>query len=592
MNRKMRRSGQGGIKSPSAAQRGSGADPAFINAFIQEGRTLLDAGRGEEAMEIAKRAIHLQETDESKAFFVECVKEWSYFPGADAMRDVIVRALRAPWAMSGILFGISKGILERDPVIGPAMRRATAAWPRRLSPHELLGPAGLAAISADPLLLALLETSRTFGLDIERFLTSLRAGLLEIATQDRGHQDDEVARLCCALARQCFINEYVFDLTADEHDRACRLRDRISDALGVRATVSPMAIAVLAAYFRLDCLPQNPLLKRTWPSSVVALLEQQIHVPAAERRQRTSIPRITPIFDDTSIRVRQQYEENPFPRWVKLPAAVRSMPLDEWFRTSHPASRYREIGKINDLDVLVAGCGTGQHSIIFAQTYPGAKVLAVDLSISSLCYAKVKTRTMGLDNIEYAQADILELAGLDRKFDVISSCGVLHHLADMEKGWRTLLSLLRPDGCMHIGLYSELARRDVVVAQQWLRQRGFTPSIEDIRRARQELAAAAATNAPLNAALQFPDFYATSECRDLLLHTQERRCTIPQIQAFLEENELEFLGFRMGDKILNQFRARFSRQSEYDLRCWHEFEIEHPDTFRGMYEFWIQKKRP
>jgi ubiquinone/menaquinone biosynthesis C-methylase UbiE len=266
------------------------------------------------------------------------------------------------------------------------------------------------------------------------------------------------------------------------------------------------------------------------------------------------------------------------------------MPVDEWMPRHFPFSNFRKIGKGDDLDVLIAGCGTGHHSIIFAQVLPGARILAVDLSMSSLCYAKQKTRAMGIDNIEYAQADILELGGLDRQFDIISSSGVLHHTADLEKGWRTLLRLLQPDGYMQVGIYSERAHRNVIAAQRWLAQRGFTPSVEGIRRARQELAAAAATDAALASVLKFTDFYSTSEFRDLFLPTRMLRYTIPKIQAFLDANNLEFLGFSIRGEIREQFCARFSGPAEVDLRLWDEFEAEHPDTFKGMYEFWVQKK--
>ena len=96
--------------------------------------------------------------------------------------------------------------------------------------------------------------------------------------------------------------------------------------------------------------------------------------------------------------------------------------------------------------VLVAGCGTGSHAIIAAHRFRGARVLAVDLSLSSLTYAKRKTRELGVTNIDYAQADILRLGGIARSFDVIESVGVLHHLDDPFAGWRILLSLLRPGG--------------------------------------------------------------------------------------------------------------------------------------------------
>ena len=99
-------------------------------------------------------------------------------------------------------------------------------------------------------------------------------------------------------------------------------------------------------------------------------------------------------------------------------------------RNQFPFAPFRQLGKHNDLDVLVAGCGTGQHSIETAQRFSGAKVLAVDLSLASLGYAKRKTHELGLANVDYAQADILELGKLDRRFDLIEAMGVLHHLRE------------------------------------------------------------------------------------------------------------------------------------------------------------------
>src|SRR5216684_4458265 len=101
------------------------------------------------------------------------------------------------------------------------------------------------------------------------------------------------------------------------------------------------------------------------------------------------------------------------------------------------------------LGVLVAGCGTGRHPIEVARQYRDARVLAVDLSLSSLCYAKRKTPAALAQRIAYAQADILKLGSIDRTFDLIEVSGVLHHLADPIAGWRVLLALLRSGGFMH-----------------------------------------------------------------------------------------------------------------------------------------------
>ena len=67
--------------------------------------------------------------------------------------------------------------------------------------------------------------------------------------------------------------------------------------------------------------------------------------------------------------------------------------------------------------------------------------------------------------------------------------------------------------------------------------------------------------------------------------------TLPQIGAFLAENELSFLGFELDAAINGRYRARFPATGAMaDLDSWHIFETENPATFSGMYQFWVQKK--
>jgi SAM-dependent methyltransferase len=216
-------------------------------------------------------------------------------------------------------------------------------------------------------------------------------------------------------------------------------------------------------------------------------------------------------------------------------------------------------------------------------------VLAIDLSLSSISYAKRKTQELGVTNIEYAQADILKLGDITRTFHIIESVGVLHHLADPFAGWRTLLSRLRPGGFMCLGFYSEFARRHVVKTREMIAAHGYESTPDDIRRFRQNLATQ-------NLSVQWkwlsemPDFYSISECRDLLFHVQEHRLTLGQIESFLAEFGLQFIGFDLGPRVLREYRARFAGdRSATNLRNWARFEADNPDTFAGMYRFWVQK---
>ena len=99
--------------------------------------------------------------------------------------------------------------------------------------------------------------------------------------------------------------------------------------------------------------------------------------------------------------------------------------------------------------ILIAGCGTGQHSIGAASRFSKCDVTAVDLSLSSLAYAKRKTDEFGFTNIDYLQADILNLRKMDKEFDIIESAGVLHHMDEPMAGWNVLVDLLKPDGLMN-----------------------------------------------------------------------------------------------------------------------------------------------
>jgi len=340
-------------------------------------------------------------------------------------------------------------------------------------------------------------------------------------------------------------------------------------------------------YQPLHALPDaQALLVRSWPPAVDDMLTQQLREPRQERELRSSIPCLTPIEDDVSQRVRQQYEENPYPRWVYGVSGGRPDSIDQFLRDMFPAAAFTPLDKTEDLEILEAGSGTGRHAMWIAQRFQGARVLAVDLSLSSLCFAKRKTPAPLSDRITYVQGDILKLGSLGRSFDVVDASGVLHHMADPIEGWRILLKLLRPGGFMHVGFYSELGRRDVVAARRFIAERGYRSTPEDIRRCRQDL-----LQTPVRSVARFNDYFSTSECRDLLFHVQESRLTIPAIKSFLAEHGLRFLGFEFDPPALQQYRQLFADNgwSMTDLDRWHALETEYPDTFSSMYQLWAQK---
>jgi 2-polyprenyl-3-methyl-5-hydroxy-6-metoxy-1,4-benzoquinol methylase len=433
-----------------------------------------------------------------------------------------------------------------------------------------------AALAADTLLQALLCRTPNQDRKLESLLTAARQRLLQTVQQSASID----LAFVCAMARQCFINEYVFAQGVKETERACRLRDELAAALEQGAVLDPVLIGVVAAYFPLLSVPLAPrLLERSWPAEIEAVLTQQIREPGQEDTLRAAIPRLTVIKDDVSHLVRSQYEENPYPRWVSAGPAVTPQSLASFLRQTSPFVPVEDQSDSQDLDILVAGCGTGRNAIETRQKFAGAQVLAVDLSRNSLAHAARKTQELGISGIDYAQADILELGATGRRFDLIEAVGVLHHLADPFAGWHVLASLLKPRGVMMVGLYSSEARRDLPAMAF-----GLGDTAQGVRQARQILIG---QNAPV---IQRVDFFTTSTCRDLLFHVQEHRLTLAEIAGFLAANNLRLLGFSLEDAVLAAYRKRFADDpGAVNLDHWQAFEKDHPETFSGMYQFWLQK---
>lgn len=550
--------------------------------------TLMMQDRLVEAFEVIRHSLRIRDTEYAKRVFVSCIKNSDRKGNFAELQDLMIRALTEPWGRPSDLAQTCAGFLKHDPQIGPAIARATDAWPEYLPANMLFGPNGPAAFADNPLFEALLSIAPNADIGMERFLTSARRLLLEAAMT--GTVTSPALDFYGALARQCFINEYVFYAEQKEIEDARVQFDSVAALLNSNRAVPALHLLAVAAYFPLYSVPlASRLLSESWPESVLAVLAQQIRQPEEERRLRAEIRKLTDVEDETSKLVQGQYEENPYPRWVKAAPVEAAESLAGYLNRKFPLTVSHPRGETQRFEILIAGCGTGQHSVETAQRFPKARILAVDLSANSLGYASYKSQHLGLASIEYAQADIMALGGLGGRFDLVESVGVLHHLGDAFAGWRVLLSLVAPGGFMRLGLYSEMARENIAKARAFIAERGYGTSANDVRRARQDVVAWANRTAS-EAIINSPDFFSVSGCRDLILHAQEQCVTLASIAAFLKENNLTFLGFDLGSDMTNAYRRRFPHDSAaVDLDQWEIFERENPTTFASMYQFWVRK---
>ncbi len=455
-------------------------------------------------------------------------------------------------------------------------------------------PAALIGVPAVPAALARVTICLP---DVERILTNLRRfAFLRATTPDTVSLDAQpLSRLfLCTLAGASYLLESSWLIERDEAERLAILRERLQ-AILADPTLDPAnaedALLLAALYGSLGDLTRAERLaavpEARWSAEFAPVVREQVLEPFEEREIAARLPTLTPIANRTSQVVRDMYEENPYPRW-RAARGGATEPLIGCFRWLCPGESEPEWP--TPLPVLVAGAGTGQHPINAALRLPDADVLAIDLSRASLAYGARMARKIGVRNVHFAQADILALDTLDERFALVECVGVLHHLADPLAGWAVLRRLLRPDGLMMIAIYSESARAGVVAARELLSQEGAVATPDGIRAARRRLLDLPPHHPAANLG-RFWDFYSASGFRDLTMHVQEHRFTIPRLAEALDVLDLRFLRFVVSPAVQERFCARFPQpEADRDLACWDAFEADEPATFASMYQFWCRPR--
>ncbi len=439
-------------------------------------------------------------------------------------------------------------------------------------------------ISNIKILILLIENTPITDLKIEKILRYLRSEiLLNLSTLE----SRKVAlKLMKSIAKQCFINEYIYSFGKKEEGILNNIEKKIIKDLQKNSfTQNDLEIACLAAYMPLHILKWSNKIKQI--PNLKDLIQQQINEPQEELNLRKKLLSLN-IKNKISLNVKNQYENNPYPRWNKVALyGIPKKPLI-FFKNLELNINEENIQKWENIDVLVAGCGTGQHAITTATKYENSFVTAIDLSAQSLCYAKRKADEFEIKNIEFIQMDLLDLKKISKKFDIIESVGVLHHMDNPFTGWQILNEFLNPNGLMMIGLYSKIAREHISKIRNEIKKDKININEKNIIKYREEIISS--KNFNFHLIKQSTDFFSLSTLRDLLFHVQEHTFTISQIIKHLNHLKLTFSGFE-NRSIINLFKNKHNDKKDlYNLNLWKKFEIDNPRIFAGMYQFWCQKK--
>jgi SAM-dependent methyltransferase len=248
------------------------------------------------------------------------------------------------------------------------------------------------------------------------------------------------------------------------------------------------------------------------------------------------------------------YTSHPYPPPVEnLDRAV-----DEWQDANRHRAEYHLLWPDRpfreDLDILVAGCGTWQAAK-YAVCRSAAGVTGIDVSAPSIACTETLKRKYKLKNLELRRLPIEDVESLDRRFDLIVCTGVLHHLAHPDAGLRALGAVLKPDGALQLMVYAPYGRSGIYMLQEYCRRLGIGTSpgeLNDLISALEALPAHHPAVALLRYARDSRDRHALA---DALLNPRDQSYSVDQLFDFVERNGLVFGRWQMQASYLPQCGA-------------------------------------
>lgn len=572
------------------------ADPAPV--LFNLSLLLCRQGRLEEAFEHACKALQAGSGSlKYRRNFVWLLRMLSPRTVSDALMDEILKCFRTTGLDVTPLTKPCMLILSLEPEMGRTLALANSTAGEKLGAEIAAGT--VKSLFSNELFRQLLLHTKITSPEVEALLCMLRHLLLDASLAQGQVALSSFAGInngfVDALACQFFTTEYAALETTRESVAVDKLIASLHREVAQDAQPNQdfcLKLAVACMYRPLSALNHVERLiahgSKALSDSLPVMIERQWKNHQVESELCKRIETLTTVDGDTSMAVRRQYEESPYPRWISVdlpdPLSVQELLRMQFPYFEPPGFETRQV------EILSAGCGTGRMAITLAAHIANSEVLAVDLSRASLAYARRQAEAAGLTNIRFAQADILKIKLPARDFHVIECSGVLHHMQDPLAGLKSLTGSLADKGLMRLGLYSASGRRAVTAARELIAQRGFNPTPDGIRAARHELLQLGSGH-PAFAVTRFLDFYTMSECRDLLFHVQESCLTIPDIARLLETCGLRFIGFAFaGTRVQGVYKERYPDDPAMtNLENWHDFEQHRPDTFEEMYQFWCQK---
>jgi len=291
------------------------------------------------------------------------------------------------------------------------------------------------------------------------------------------------------------------------------------------------------------------------------------------------------------LKVQTLYERFPYPR-RKAAEEFQDVHLSASAKLNHalyfPSTPFRD-----DLDILIAGCGTNLAAT-FSVHFPNARIVGLDISASSLAHSKSVLDELGVHHCELHQMPLEDVGKLERKFDFIHCSGVLHHLKSPEVGLEALGSVLREQGAMALMVYARFGREGLYQIQELCRRLELSPTEEDARLVQRMITLLPEDHSLRMLHPNFSQLVALEDIADMFLHPRDVAYTTDAVRDLVSASQLRFhrwvnqgmyspeLSPLWTDPLISNFRGMDSWQQAAAMELYygtifkHQFIVTHP----------------
>jgi ubiquinone/menaquinone biosynthesis C-methylase UbiE len=140
---------------------------------------------------------------------------------------------------------------------------------------------------------------------------------------------------------------------------------------------------------------------------------------------------------------------NPHAKQMADESMVRT--LDAQARAIWPqeSGLIRRYGLADDIRILDAGCGTGEGASRFAEMFPRATILGVDILDQSLAIARSRYARFG-PRITFENQSAYELKAADHTYDLTVNRHVLHSIPHPDRVLAELVRVTKRGGRLHL----------------------------------------------------------------------------------------------------------------------------------------------